>query len=95
MDVACNGLLFTLGRVLNVDNDTEVFKFIFQIQITLMAYGLRYQNLQNKFLNHFASAKKLSSLRKYIEKRFKIQFYKKKPIFNHIILKYFVCNTYF
>ena len=29
-----------------------------------MAYDPRYQDLQNKFLNHFASAKKLNSLRK-------------------------------
>ena len=62
MDVACNGLSFTFERVLNVDNVS------IQIYISdsdnINSIWSEVSGLMKQFLNYFAFAKKLSSLRK-------------------------------
>ena len=95
MNVACNGLSFTLGRVLNVDNDTVSIQIYISDSNGINGIWSEESGLTKQIPELLCFSKKLSSLRKiHWKKDLRLNFVKN-SIFNHITVKYFVYNTCF
>ena len=78
MNVACNGLSFTLERVLNVDNDTVSIQIYISDSNNINSIWSEVSGLTKQILKSFCFCKKVELTQKNtLKKRFKTQLCKK------------------